>query len=238
MNILHLILLLLVLVALPPKSHAMYVQGCQDPKYHAYINSQFATFAQNNKHMYTQTLREYQRIEQIDSATRDNTFLRISALTRHLTYSAQLDPIEEVGLKIDALLSYSEALSMEKRIAGLVLDEFSSENHAINMARAWIAYRQGDIDATQDSLMASLDIKDPLLLSAFGPDFSLVRHLYKDGYIDIVKAFINKTKTFWLTSEANRLRFIWRQMMILHCPIQFESSDIVQALNLGIRTQL
>ncbi len=237
MNILHLILLLLFLIALPPKSHAMYVQGCEDPQYHAHINSRFATFAQNNKRMYTQTLRDYERIEQTDSATRDNAFQRISALTRHLTYSAQLDPIQEVGLKIDALLSYSESLSMEKRIAGLVLDEFSSENHAINMARAWIAYRQGDLDATQDSLMASLDIKDPLLLSAFGPDFSLVRHLYKDGHIDIVKAFINKTKTFWLTSEANRLRFIWGQMMILHCPIQFESNDIVQALNLGIRTQ-
>ncbi len=237
MNILHLILLLLFLIALPPKSHAMYVQGCEDPQYHAHINSRFATFAQNNKRMYTQTLRDYERIEQTDSATRDNAFQRISALTRHLTYSAQLDPIQEVGLKIDALLSYSESFSMEKRIAGLVLDEFSSENHAINMARAWIAYRQGDLDATQDSLMASLDIKDPLLLSAFGPDFSLVRHLYKDGHIDIVKAFINKTKTFWLTSEANRLRFIWGQMMILHCPIQFESNDIVQALNLGIRTQ-
>ncbi len=228
-------IVLLIFISTP--SSALYVQGCQDPKYHAYIDSRFATFAQNNERLYTQTLREYERIEQTDSATRDHTFQRISALTRHLTYSAQLDPIEEVELKIDALLSYSEALSMEKRIAGLVLDEFSSENHAINMARAWIAYRQDDIDATQDSLMASLNIKDPLLLSAFGPDFSLIRHLYKDGHIDIVQAFINKTKTFWQTSEANRLRFIWRQMMILHCPIQFESSDIVQALNLGIRTQ-
>ena len=49
-----------------------------------------------------------------DSATRDHTFQRISALTRHLTYSAQLDPIEQVRQKIGALLNYSESLSMEK----------------------------------------------------------------------------------------------------------------------------
>lgn len=230
-------LLLLFLAIISTQSYAVYPNGCQDPKYQAYIDKRFAFFAQNNQRMYDQTLREYQRIDQTDSATRDHTFQRISALTRHLTYSAQLDPIEQVRQKIGALLNYSESLSMEKRIAGQVLDEFSSENHAINMARAWIAYRQGDMDATQASLMASLDIKDPMLLSAFGPDFSLVRHLYKDGHIDIVKAFINQTKTFWQTSDANRLRFIWGQMMILQCQIQFESSDIVQALNLGIRTQ-
>lgn len=228
--------LFLLLAIISAHADAMYAKGCQDPKYHAYISSRFNVFAQNNERIYAQTLREYQYHLQSQSDKQDNTFELISALTRHLTYSAQLDPIEEVQQKIDTLLTYSDSLNMEKRIAGLVLDEFSSENHAINMARAWVAYRQEDFAATQSSLMASLDINEPMLLSVFGPDFSLVRQLYQDGHSDIVKTFIKKTEEFWQTAEANRLRFTWQQMMILDCQIQFTSSDLLQAQNLGIRT--
>ena len=224
-------LLLLFLAIISTQSYAVYPNGCQDPKYQAYIDKRFAFFAQNNQRMYDQTLSEYEHLV----TTESSRFSIISALTRHLIYSAQVDPIATVQQKINDLLAYSDSLSMEQRIAGLVLDEFSSENHAINMARAWISYRKGDIDTARVSLMASLNINNSMLLSAFGPDFSLVRHLYKDGHIDIVKAFIQKTERFWQTSQAHQLRFIWSQMMILQCPIQFESGDSVQAMNLGIR---
>ncbi len=224
-------LLLIITSCLSIPVNAMYIQGCADPNYLTYMEKRFAFFAQNNQRMYSQTLREYQRT----SALPDSTFERISALTRHLKYSAQLDPIDEVEQKIADLFQYSEAMSMEKRIAGFVLDEFSSENHAINMAKAWVAYRQGDIETTEQALMAALDVKEPLLLSAFGPDFSLVRQLYQDGYVDMVKAYIQKTRQFWRGKSADELRFVWRQMMILQCPIQFESTDIVKAISLGLR---
>ena len=90
----------------------------------------------------------------------------LSALSSHLKYSAQLHPTAKINQKIAELLQYSEAMSMEKLIAGFVFDEFSSENHAINMAKAWVAYHQGTIEATEQELMASLDVKDSMLLSA------------------------------------------------------------------------
>lgn len=210
--------------------NADYALGCDDPDYHQYIETRFAHFETSNKRLLADTLRDYQR----SLAANNNPYQVIGDLSRHIKYSAQFEDIELVNAKIDRLFEHAESLSLEQRIAGHVLDRFSSETHAVGVARAWLAYRQGEHAVAFEELLKSLEVRGSAVLNSFGPDFELVRHIYKDGHITPVIAYINKTETLWTGRRPDGLRYIWLEMIKAQCKIQFDSVDSIKALELGL----
>jgi hypothetical protein len=214
-----------------PSVHADYAQGCEDPEYHQYIQERFAQIEKMNRRLFADTLQDYER----SLATSNNPYRVIGDLSRHLKYSAQFDPIDIVAAKIDRIFEHANALSMEQHIAGYVLDSFSSETHSVGIARAWIAYRKGEHKLAFEELLKSIDVSGSAVLSSFGPDFDLVRQLYKDGHVEPVTAYINKTEEFWTGRRPDGLRYVWREMIKAECKIQFDSVDTMKALELGLR---
>ena len=161
-------------------------------------------------------------------------YLVIFNLSRHIKYSAQFEPIETVKLKIGRAFEHAKEMSREQQIAGDVYDGFSTENHYIDIARAWIAYREGDINGVSAELHNAINDVDSALLGAFGPDFDLVRQLYRDGYIEQVVAYIKKTESFWTGKRPDALRSAWLDMIEAGCKIQFDSVDVIKAEQLGV----
>ncbi|WP_395342245.1 hypothetical protein PN836_000480 [Ningiella sp. W23] len=212
-------------------ANADYALGCNDPEYHQYMAEQFDRFDTKNRRLLNDTLSDYER----SLATSANPYQVIGDLSRHLRYSAQFDTFDEVNAKIDRIFEHANELSKEQQIAGYVLDSFSSETHAVGIARAWLAYRQGKHEEAFKELLESIEISDSAVLSAFGPDFNLIRQLYRDGHIEPVVAYINKTEDFWTGRRPDGLRHVWREMINAECKIQFDSFDAVKALELGLR---
>lgn len=210
--------------------HADYALGCKDPEYHRYIENRFAYFDAKNRRLLAETLRDYE----LSLATSKNPYRVIGDLSRHLKYSAQFDPIELVNAKIDRIFEHSDALSVKQKIAGDVFDRFSSETHSVGIARAWIAYRQGNQELAFEELLASIEVSNSAVLGSFGPDFELVREMYRDGYLDPVIAYINKTEEFWFGKRPDGLRYVWLKMIEAECKIQFDSVDSMKVLELGL----
>ncbi len=212
------------------KSHADYLQGCDDPEYHQYIEQRFEYFESRNRRLLNDTLRDYELSLSVNSSV----YLVIINLSRHIKYSAQFEPIETVKLKIGRAFEHAKEMSREQQIAGDVYDGFSTENHYIDIARAWIAYREGDINGVSEELHNAINDVDSALLGAFGPDFDLVRQFYRDGYIEQVVAYIKKTESFWSGKRPDALRSAWLDMIEAGCKIQFDSVDVIKAEQLGV----
>ncbi|WP_414828379.1 hypothetical protein [Alteromonas sp. H39] len=217
-------------ITLSFKGHAAYLQGCEDPEYHQYIEQRFEYFESRNRRLLNDTLRDYQ----LSLSTNGSVYQVITNLSRHIKYSAQFEPVETVKLKIDRAFSHAREMSREQQIAGEVYDGFSTENHYIAIARAWIAYREGDFDRVSEALHDAIDDVDSALLDTFGPDFDLVRQLYRDGYIEPVVAYIKKTESFWTGKRPDALRKAWLDMIDAGCKIQFDSVDVIKAEQLGV----
>ncbi len=211
-------------------SFADYTMGCDDPEYHRYVENQFAQFEVKNKRLLNDTLRDYN----ISLSVGNNLYKVIASLSRHLKFSAQFDPINEVSAKIDLVFKHANELSIDQHIAGDAFDGFSNETHAVGIARAWIAYRQGNNQEAFDELLKSIDVTGSPLLGSFGPDFTLIRQLYSDGHVAPVLAYIDKTETFWTGSRADEMRSVWRRMIAAECKIQFDSVDTIKAIELGL----
>jgi hypothetical protein len=213
-----------------PTAFADYKLGCGDPEYHQYIEQRFTYFEASNRRMARETLRNYNNSLQ----TSTNPYRIISDLSRHLKYSAQFDSLEDVQLKINQLLAHGDNLRVDQQIAGSIFDNFSNENHSLGIARAWLAYRQGDTKVAFEELLASIEIGDSAVMSSFGPDINLIRYLYYDGHVEPVLAYLTQTEAFWTGREANNLRYIWRAMIKANCKVQFQSFDTIKALELGL----
>jgi hypothetical protein len=211
-------------------AHAGYALGCDDPEYHQYIKEQFAHFETKNRRLLSDTLRDYER----SLATSKNPYQVIGDLSRHLKYSAQFEPINKVTAKIDRIFEHADGLSVEQQIAGHVVDSFSSETHSVGIARAWIAYRQDKHELAFAELLKSIEVSGSAVLSSFGPDFELIRHIYCDGHIEPVVAYINKTEEFWTGRCPDGLRYMWNKMIKAECKIQFDFVDTIKALELGL----
>lgn len=209
---------------------ADYALGCNDPEYHQYIEKRFAHFETKNRRSLTNTLRDYER----SLATDKHPFQVIGDLSRHLKYSAQFEAISEVNAKIDRIFEHANALSVKQQIAGDVFDSFSSETHSVGIARAWIAYRQGKQEVAFEELLKSIDVSGSAVLSAFGPDLELIRHIYRDGHVAPVVAYINKTEEFWTGKRPDTLRYVWLEMIKAGCKVQFDFVDTIKALELGL----
>ena len=211
-------------------AYADYAQGCDDPQYHQYITERFTHFEAKNRRLFDTTLRDYQ----LSLAISNNPYKAISELSRHLKYSAQFDPIDKVADKIDRIFEHSDELSIEQKIAGDVLDSFSNETHSVGIARAWSAYRQGAHQVAFKQLLESINVTDSAVLGSFGPDFELIRRIYRDGHVAPVVAYINKTETFWIGDHPDELRNVWRKMITAGCKIQFDTIDKIKAVELGL----
>lgn len=229
----RLISLAFVLCALPQLALADYKQGCEDPAYHQYVAMRFAYFDVSNKRRLAQTLSEYEN----NLSTSTNPFRAISDLSRHLKYSAQLDPINEVKEKIDRLFQLGEALRVDQQVAVSVFDNFSDENHAIGITRAWLAYRQADTETAFTEMLKSIENANSAVLSSFGPDIYFIRHIYKDGHAQAVLKYLKETEKFWQGKNADNMRYIWRSMIAANCSVVFESHDAIKALELGLRVR-
>lgn len=230
MNKRLLILLTCCVVSSQSSFAGKYAEGCNDSEYHQYIAQRFTQFEERNRRYMTQSFKDYEI-----SLSLSNPYRVIANLSRHLLYSAQFEPIPDVEEKIERVFAHSEALSVSQKIAGDVLDGFSSETHSVGIARAWIAYRQGNNEQAFDELLQSIDIADSALLSSFGPDFTFVRRIYHDGHIEPVMRYIDKTETFWTGQRPDELRRVWRAMIKAGCKVQFDSVDKIKADDLGLQ---
>lgn len=211
-------------------AHADYAKGCADPEYHRYIQDRFTYYENRNRRFLSDSLRDYKR----SLTSSRNPYQVIGDLSRHLKYSAQFEPVSEVAAKIDRIFEHADELSIKQQIAGDAVDNFSGETHAVGIARAWIAYRQGEHELAFEELMKSIDVSDSAVLSSFGPDFEFIRHIYRDGYIAPVLAYINKTKVFWTGKRPDGLRYVWLKMIEAECKIQFDLVDTIKVLELGL----
>ncbi|MDY6976503.1 MAG: hypothetical protein SVW51_09790 [Pseudomonadota bacterium] len=230
MKFISFLLYILLFFTLSKQSYAGYLQGCNDPEYLEYVEKRFAHLESRNRRLLNETWKDYQLSLSLNS----NPYQVLNNLSRHIKYSAQFEPIEIAELKIERAFEYADEMSTEQQIAGDVYDGFSSENHYVDIARAWIAYRQGDVEGAFHALHNSIKSVDSALLGAFGPDFDLVRQLYNDGYIDAVVAYINKTESFWTGKRPDALRSAWLNMIKAGCKIQFDSIDTIKAEQLGL----
>lgn len=220
-------------LVLPSQVFADYENGCDDPLYHQYVASRLAYFERANKRLLSKTLLEYQN----SVKNSKNPYRAISDLSRHLKYSAQFEPIEEVQTKIDLLFRHGDELRTDQQLAVTIFDGFSDENHAIGIARAWLAYRQGDTQTAFSELLASINNVESANLSSFGPDIYFIRHIYKNGYSEPVLEYLKQTEQFWKGKNADNMRYIWRSMIGAKCDISFESHDAIKALELGLRVR-
>lgn len=216
--------------ALSMQGHANYLQGCDDPEYHQYIEQRFEYFESRNKRLLGDTLRDYK-----SSLSDDKSVYEIvTHLSRHIRFSAQFEPIELVQQKINHAFDLAKAMSKEQQIAADVVDGFSNQNHYVDIARSWIAYRQGDLNQAFKELLIAVDTVDSAFLGAFGPDFELVRQLYNDGHTEPVIAYIKKTESFWTGKRPNELRSAWLAMIEAGCKVQFDSVDVIKAEQLSV----
>ena len=204
--------------------------GCTDPKYKQFVEERLDYFERKNKRMLKRTQRDYERSSQASS----NPYQVIGDLSRHLIYSAQFEPVKTVNAKIDLMFQHGERLSRDQQIAGNVFDNFSTEAHFVGIARAWVAYRQGRNQEAFNELLTSIDVSNSAVLESFGPDFTFIRRIYRDGYTKPVVAYINKTKDFWTGKRADALRFAWLTMIEQGCAIQFDSLDTIKFSELGL----
>lgn len=209
---------------------ADYAQGCNDPGYQQFMQDRYASFDAKNRRLLDETWQNYQR----SLAAGDNQFRIISDLSQHLRYSAQFDPIDDVKAKIDTVFSHVDALSVNQQIAGDVFDSFGSEKHAVGIAQAWLAYRQGKQESAFDYLLKSIESGNSAVLNSFGPDFSFVRQIYRDGHIAPVVTYINKTRQFWTGKRPDNLRYVWLKMIDAGCPVQFDFYDTIKVKELGL----
>jgi hypothetical protein len=229
----YLFILLGICALLPPiNARADYALGCKDPKYNDYLLSRFADFDRTNKRLVRSTLIDYKT-----SLSSTNPFRPISDLSRHLRYSAQFEPVEEVQSKIELLLDHGDALRVDQQIAISAFDSFSDENHTIGIARAWIAYKKGNTETAFTELLNSIKEADSAVLSSFGPDMYFVRQIYRDGHVKPVLEYLKETEKFWKGKDPDNMRYIWRNMIEAGCGIAFESLDAVKALELGLRVR-
>jgi hypothetical protein len=224
------LMLVCISIIVNSTARADYALGCNDPEYHQYIKERFAHFETKNRRSLAYTLRDYER----SLATSKHPFQVIGDLSRHLKYSAQFEPINEVNAKINRIFEHANKLSIKQQIAGDVFDGFSSEKHSVGIARAWIAYRQGKQELAFEALLKSIDISGSAVLSSFGPDLELIRHIYRDGHLAPVVAYINKTEAFWTGRRPDGLRYVWLEMIKAECKVQFDFVDTIKALELGI----
>ena len=230
MKFISFLLYIVLFVTLSKQSYADYLQGCNDPEYLEYVEKRFAHLESRNRRLLNETWKDYQLSLSLNS----NPYQVLNNLSRHIKYSAQFEPIEIAELKIERAFEYADEMSTEQQIAGDVYDGFSIENHYVDIARAWIAYRQGDVESAFHALHNSIKSVDSALLGAFGPDFDLVRQLYNDGYVEPVVEYIKKTELFWIGKRPNTLRSAWLNMIKAGCKIQFDSIDTIKAEQLGL----
>lgn len=218
---------------MPMPANADYANGCADASYHQYIEHSFAQLESNNKRQLRITLRDYQNSVQ----NSDNPYRVLSDLSYHIKYSAQFDPIDTVKANIEDLHDHADALRFDQQVAASALDGFSNENHAVGIARAWIAYRQGNTSVAFEELLASLELTNSAVMASFGPDFNFVRQIYSDGHIVPVLSYLDKTEDFWTGKKADNLRYIWRHMIAAKCKVQFQFVDTQKAIELNLRVK-
>lgn len=221
-------------LALFEKKHVKnQTTGCNAPKYKQFVKERLVYFEQKNKRLLNSTFRDYEQ----SSQTNSNPYKVIGDLSRHLIYSAQLEPVQIVNAKINLMFQHGERLSRDQQIAGNVFDNFSKEAHFVGIARAWVAYRQGRNQEAFNELLTSIDVSNSAVLVSFGPDFTFIRRIYRDGHTQPVVAYLNKTKNFWIGKRADALRFAWLTMIEKGCAIQFDSLDTIKFAELGLITK-
>lgn len=193
--------------------------SCDDPNYADYIDARLKFYE-------TLARQDYQE-------TKNQSFETLSYLNKYIylhkntVNSARFDS-KDIALKhID---SY-----MQKNF-GLFAN--SDGYHRTNIARGWLALAAKNEQKAIDFLIASASIPFPTsaVLASFGPDMTLLRELYRRGHTQSTLDYLEAVQTFWNTERALKKIKIWKKMIAVNCPAQFQFYDTTnfKKLNLSL----
>ncbi len=196
-------------------------ESCNDSRYIDYVNKRLDFYSSLTEE---EIARAYESLEDpqegLDERSAEALFLYqiVTPAAQHRDKNYALAYIERY--EADALQSNAQ------RFANTILNRKPNlAIHTSKTARAWLAYRDGDIEGAKALLLESVDIGSSPVLSSFGPDLSLVRTLYNRHDEDaFVLAYLEKTKSFWHSGKSKYLP-LWEKMIANNCLIQFQFYD-------------
>ena len=214
--------LLPLLMLLSCAGYASEYAGCKDPRYLDYVSARLSKYENNSRESYweeTKALKE----KNFDSLSEHDQTLYLFS---NVISSARFDT-KQVAIK-----NINRYIRIEKEKPFWLRG--GDMPHQINIARGWLALREGKEQAAIVFLMKSTKTKGSPVLGSFGPDMTLIRNLYQRGYRDEVLQYLRLSQAFWDTERANEYVEIWKKMISHNCPIQFQFYDTIsiQELNL------
>lgn len=198
--------------------------GCDDPKYVNYIASRLEGFESREKQSYEEALQKLEESPYDSLSDLD----KLSYVRQNTVYSARFDTVEVALENIQRLNSGLIDSKFHFRKNGDIL-------HETNIAKAWLALREGNIQQAIHFLLQSTRTKGSPMLDSFGPDKSLIRELYTMGQKNAVLEYLEKTDKFWNNESAMKKKATWRVMINNNCPIQFQFYDVTNFDTLGLQ---
>ncbi len=106
--------------------------------------------------------------------------------------------------------------------------------HPTNIAKAWLALAENDLEKTIRLLMASTKTSGSPVLKSFGPDITIIRELYGRGKSAPVIDYLNAVQQFWPRDSSFEIISVWRKLISKNCPIQFHFYDTTSIKKLAL----
>lgn len=193
--------------------------SCDDPNYAGYINARLAFYDKL-------AIEDYEETKNPSFETL-SYFKKYTYLHKNTINSARFD-------NKDIAMTHIESY-MQKNFG---LFGNSDGYHRTNIARGWLALAAKNEQKAIDFLMASTSIPFPTsaVLASFGPDMTLLRELYRRGHTQAALDYLEAVQTFWNTEIALKKIKIWKKMIAVDCPAQFQFYDTTnfKKLNLSL----
>lgn len=205
-----------LLVLLPCVALSAKYQSCESPQYKMHVEKRLAFFEQLEKQRYEEALNQLKE-KPFESWDRQDQEIFLSVNTVLLAKFGS----KELALKNIDRFEQSEKVNMQLAFSV----ESGDMPHLINIARGWIALKDGNDEAAIEYLYASTKTKGSPVLNSFGPDLTLIRALYQKGYGSAVLKYLELSELFWDHKLSEEYTSAWRKLIDKNCAIQFHFYD-------------
>jgi len=191
-------------------------ESCEDPNYIEYVNNRLDFYKKTRKEAYEKA---QQNLQVTPFANMSSSEKRLFLHTNTIL-SARFDSKEQALFYIEA---FEKSTSLLRRLFGM--RGHMDIVHRTNIARAWLASKEGDKEETIKYLLKSTQVTASPVLVSFGPDRELIRELYQQGEREAVLEYLERVSVFWNNESATEYLQLWRKMIKHNCPIQFQFYD-------------